>query len=481
MRCNPSRWLWGLIPIAMLGWATYYRERPNVEADLAVRATEALRKAGQPWAKVSMDGREATITGRAQKDGEPKAALDAVRAVWGIRTVQLKTDLAGSGAVAVERIGPPVDEEALRKAREAEAAAALKAKQDAEAEAARRAREQAEAEAARKAQEEAEAAALRAKQEAEAEAARKAQEEAEAAAARKAEEEAEAQATRETEAAVEAAARRAREQTEEALRAQREAEEALKAQEAEAAALKAKEEAEAARKAEEEAEAARRAQEEAEALKAKEEAEAEAARKAEEEAESARRAQEEAEALKAKEEAEAEAARKAEEEAEAARIAQEEAEALKAKEEAEAEAARKAQEEADAEARAARKTTDETRACEKRLADAAAEGVILFARAKADIDSKSSLTLARLAEIIKACPGSRVEVEGHTDSEGTDERNQRLSERRARAVINSLVRAGVPEERLSAVGYGASRPVASNDTPEGMARNRRIEFRVFTD
>jgi len=471
MRCNPSRWLWGLIPIAMLGWATYYRERPNVEADLAVRATEALRKAGQPWAKVSMDGREATITGRAQKDGEPKAALDAVRAVWGIRTVQLKTDLAGSGAVAVERIGPPVDEEALRKAREAEAAAALKAKQDAEAEAARRAREQAEAEAARKAQEEAEAAALRAKQEAEAEAARKAQEEAEAAAARKAEEEAEAQATRETEAAVEAAARRAREQTEEALRAQREAEEALKAQEAEAAALKAKEEAEAARKAEEEAEAARRAQEEAEALKAKEEAEAEAARKAEEEAESARRAQEEAEALKAKEEAEAEAARKA----------QEEAEALKAKEEAEAEAARKAQEEADAEARAARKTTDETRACEKRLADAAAEGVILFARAKADIDSKSSLTLARLAEIIKACPGSRVEVEGHTDSEGTDERNQRLSERRARAVINSLVRAGVPEERLSAVGYGASRPVASNDTPEGMARNRRIEFRVFTD
>jgi OOP family OmpA-OmpF porin len=450
MRCNPSRWLWGLIPIAMLGWATYYRERPNVEADLAVRATEALRKAGQPWAKVSMDGREATITGRAQKDGEPKAALDAVRAVWGIRTVQLKTDLAGSGAVAVERIGPPVDEEALRKAREAEAAAALKAKQDAEAEAARRAREQAEAEAARKAQEEAEAAALRAKQEAEAEAARKAQEEAEAAAARKAEEEAEAQATRETEAAVEAAARRAREQTEEALRAQREAEEALKAQEAEAAALKAKEEAEAARKAEEEAEAARRAQEEAEALKAKEEAEAEAARKAEEEAESARRAQEEAEALKAKEEAEAEAARKA-------------------------------QEEADAEARAARKTTDETRACEKRLADAAAEGVILFARAKADIDSKSSLTLARLAEIIKACPGSRVEVEGHTDSEGTDERNQRLSERRARAVINSLVRAGVPEERLSAVGYGASRPVASNDTPEGMARNRRIEFRVFTD
>ncbi|MCC7250729.1 MAG: OmpA family protein [Hyphomicrobium sp.] len=145
-----------------------------------------------------------------------------------------------------------------------------------------------------------------------------------------------------------------------------------------------------------------------------------------------------------------------------------------------AEAKADAEAQAAAEARA-RKTTAETEACERRLMAATAEGVILFSRASADIDRKSSTTIARLAEIIKACPGARVEVEGHTDSEGTDERNQRLSERRARAVVNSLARAGVAGDRLSAVGYGAGRPVASNDTPEGMARNRRIEFKVFTD
>jgi OOP family OmpA-OmpF porin len=75
----------------------------------------------------------------------------------------------------------------------------------------------------------------------------------------------------------------------------------------------------------------------------------------------------------------------------------------------------------------------------------------------------------------------RVEVEGHTDSEGEPERNQNLSNRRARAVVRSLAHAGVAASRLSAAGYGAERPVATNDTPEGMAKNRRIEFKVFTD
>jgi OOP family OmpA-OmpF porin len=107
--------------------------------------------------------------------------------------------------------------------------------------------------------------------------------------------------------------------------------------------------------------------------------------------------------------------------------------------------------------------------------------VILFDRAKADIDPKSSLTIARLAEIIKSCPGTRVEVAGHTDNEGEPDRNQRLSDRRARAVVRSLEYAGVPADRLSAVGFGAERPVADNGTAKGMARNRRIEFRAYTD
>ncbi|WP_295556223.1 OmpA family protein [uncultured Hyphomicrobium sp.] len=416
MRCNPSRWLWGLIPIAMLSWGTYYKERPHVEADLAVRATEALLKGGQPWAKVTLTGRDAVITGRAKKDGEPKAALDIVRGVWGIRTVQLKTDLAGAAA-APAGIGPQLtDEEKAARAAEKKAA------------------EAAAAAAARKAEEE--AAALKAKQDAEAALAAKAKAEADAVAAAAAQ-----KAKDEADAAAAAAAQRAKDEAEAARKA-----------EAEAAELKAKQEAE--------ADAALKAKE-AEGLaaqKAKEDSEAAAALRAKEEAEASQRA---------KEDAEAAAAQKAKQEADMA---------AEAKADAEAQARKAAEEQA-----AKRKTTAATAACEKRLAAAASEGVILFNRASADIDPKSSLTIARLAEIIKTCPGSRVEVEGHTDAEGTDERNQNLSERRARAVVNSLGLAGVDKDRLSSVGYGASRPVAPNDTREGMARNRRIEFKVFTN
>jgi len=455
MRCNPSRWLWGLIPVAMLSWGTYYRERPSIEADLTVRATEALDAAGQSWARVAMAGRDAVITGRAQKDGDPKAALDIVRGVWGIRTVQLKTDLAGQPA-APERIGPPVpapDDAAIAAAKakeDAQAAAALKAKEEAEAAAAARAQE----DAAAKAREEAAAA-----RKAEEDAAAKAREEAEAAAALRAKEEADAAAALAAkEAAEAAAAQRAREQTAEAMRAQAEAEAVLRAEE-EAAVSKAKD-------GDEAAAAAQRAKEEAEAaaaLKAKEEAEA-AARKAEEEA-AAAKAREEAEA--AAREAEARAAQKAKQDAD-----------MEAEAKADAERQKAAEEEAK---RAARKTTAETEACERKLSAAVSEGVILFDRASADIDRKSARTLKRLSEIVKTCPGARVEVEGHTDSEGTDERNQNLSERRARAVVGELVKAGVSEDRLSAVGFGATRPVASNDTKAGMAKNRRIEFKVFTD
>lgn len=422
----------------MLSWGTYYRERPKIEADLAVRATEALGAGGQSWAKVTMTGRDAVITGRARKDGEPKAALDIVRGVWGVRTVQLKTDLAGQ-PVQPERIGPPAI------APDDAAVAARKAEQDAQ-----------------------EAAALqKAKEETEAAAAAKAKEDAEAAAALKAKEEAEA-AEAARQAAEDAAAQRAKEQTEAAMKAQAEAEAALKAEE-EAAARKAKEEADA-------AEAARKAREDAAAaaLKAKEEAEAAAASKAKEEAETAaRKAEEEAEA--AAREAEALAAQKAKQEADMAAEAKADAEAKAA---TEAKAKQAAEEEAK---RAARKTTAETEACEKKLTEAATEDVILFERASADINSKSARTIKKLAAIIKKCPGARVEVEGHTDSEGTDERNQNLSERRARAVAAGLVRAGVAEDRLSAVGFGAGKPTASNTTRAGMAKNRRIEFKVFTD
>ena len=116
--------------------------------------------------------------------------------------------------------------------------------------------------------------------------------------------------------------------------------------------------------------------------------------------------------------------------------------------------------------------------CEDMMRATTERGVINFSRASADLTQDSSETLKELAEIANDCPDFRIEIEGHTDSEGTDERNQRLSDRRARAVADYLVQLGVPQGRLSAIGYGASRPISDNDTEDGRAKNRRIEFGV---
>ena len=117
-------------------------------------------------------------------------------------------------------------------------------------------------------------------------------------------------------------------------------------------------------------------------------------------------------------------------------------------------------------------------ACGSELQKLAKEGVIRFDWASARLDRRSYATLDKLAEAARICPEGIIEVEGHTDAEGIDERNLPLSERRAQAVLNFLIKAGVPTERIKAVGYGSSRPVAPNDTAANRARNRRIEFTV---
>lgn len=218
-------------------------------------------------------------------------------------------------------------------------------------------------------------------------------------------------------------------------------------------------------------------------------AEAEAKRRAEEEA---RRAAEAAEAkvraeLEERQRAEDERRRRSAEDARLAaeKLARERAEA-DAKRQAEFETRRRAEEEArKARVALAQKQDEEqakkdaaAEACQKILRTVSNEGVILFDRASAVLDRRSIPTLRRLAEAAEACPDVSIEIEGHTDSEGVDERNQPLSERRAQAVADYLAGRGVPVQRMKAVGYGASKPVAPNDTPANMARNRRIEFTV---
>ena len=112
----------------------------------------------------------------------------------------------------------------------------------------------------------------------------------------------------------------------------------------------------------------------------------------------------------------------------------------------------------------------------------ACEGMVLegveFATNKADLIGNSAAILNEAAKQLKQCPEVNVVVEGHTDSRGSAEYNQGLSERRANSVRSFLVNSGVAAGRLSALGVGEERPIGSNDTAEGRQRNRRVELRV---
>ena len=86
--------------------------------------------------------------------------------------------------------------------------------------------------------------------------------------------------------------------------------------------------------------------------------------------------------------------------------------------------------------------------------------------------------MAKVAGILLAYPGLKIQVEGHTDSIGSDEYNQKLSEQRADAVRDYLTSQGVPPDTMTAVGLGKADPVASNTTDAGRQQNRRVEMVV---
>ena len=248
-------------------------------------------------------------------------------------------------------------------------------------------------------------------------------------------------------------------------------------------------------KAEEEAEgrmaAEKRAAEEREA-KARRDAEAEARRReqaeqARVEAEQARieaeQAKAEAERMKQQaEEAAAEAARQ-KEEADKARQAALEQQRLA---EAETEKARQAAARAESEKAQLRaqlldqlnsilQTRDSARGLIVNMSD------VLFDTGSSTLKTGAREKLAKISGILLAHPGLTMQIEGHTDSVGGEDFNQQLSERRSDSVRDFLAEEGVPVSSMTAKGFGKTQPVASNDSPEGRQRNRRVELVVSGD
>lgn len=259
------------------------------------------------------------------------------------------------------------------------------------------------------------------------------------------------------------------------------------AQERQAAAdreAKAKTEAEDAERAKLEAELAaeRAAREKAEADAAREQALAQQ-QAAQAEAQRAQLAAQQA----ASEKADADAARAAalvqQQTAEAARataVAQEQAA------QADADAARKAAQQAEADKAALRaqllaqlnsilQTRDTARGLIVNMSD------VLFDTGSYTLKPGAREKLAKISGVVLAHPGLNLQIEGYTDSVGSDEFNQELSERRAMAVQSYLIDQGVPAASVNARGFGKAQPVATNDTPEGRQRNRRVELVVNGD
>ena len=120
--------------------------------------------------------------------------------------------------------------------------------------------------------------------------------------------------------------------------------------------------------------------------------------------------------------------------------------------------------------------------CARRLQSAIDARRIGFTSARADIDNPSRDQLRTVAGIFSDCPASvRLAITGHTDSSGNAARNRQLSGYRADAVRAFLVSVGAPADRITARGAGSSEPIASNRTPEGRERNRRIDIEVITE
>ncbi|MBL4653599.1 MAG: OmpA family protein, partial [Flavobacteriales bacterium] len=104
---------------------------------------------------------------------------------------------------------------------------------------------------------------------------------------------------------------------------------------------------------------------------------------------------------------------------------------------------------------------------------------IFFELNKAELDHRSFSEIDRLAKLMMDNPKMKIEIDGHTDNQGSDAYNLQLSDGRVQSVIAYLKEQKVDSDRLIGKGWGEQKPVESNDTPEGRAQNRRVEFTIL--
>jgi outer membrane protein OmpA-like peptidoglycan-associated protein len=121
---------------------------------------------------------------------------------------------------------------------------------------------------------------------------------------------------------------------------------------------------------------------------------------------------------------------------------------------------------------------------EPKRVEVTADKIVIKEKIQFDVDKttikpESNGLLDEITQVIKDNPRiKKISIEGHTDGDGSDKYNLKLSDGRAKAVMEYLTTHGVEAGRLSAKGYGESKPLASNDTPEGKEQNRRVEFLI---
>ncbi len=105
----------------------------------------------------------------------------------------------------------------------------------------------------------------------------------------------------------------------------------------------------------------------------------------------------------------------------------------------------------------------------------------LFGADRYSLTADAKRNLGRVTQILRRYPGFTIIIAGHTDNSGRESYNQWLSEKRAYVFADYLVESGVDPERIRVVGYGETQPIATNKTPEGQRRNRRVDLHIISE